>query len=86
MRSESGPACRKGVDRAIVGAGTGGCVLANRLFSDPGCPRLWIRGMPELRAVDASVMPRIVSSNIDATVFMIAEKAAHLIRGTIGPK
>jgi choline dehydrogenase len=43
-------------------------------------PELRVRGVNRLRVIDASVMPTIVSGNINAAVLMIGEKGADLVR------
>ncbi len=43
--------------------------------------QLRVHGLQGLRVIDASVMPRMISANLNASTMMIADKASDLIRG-----
>src|SRR3982751_4615906 len=46
--------------------------------------RLRVRGVERLRVIDASVMPRVVSTNTNAAAIMTAERGAALARDNAG--
>lgn len=59
----------------------GTCAMGGRAGIEGGVvdERLRVYGVRGLRVVDASIMPLQVSAHIQATVYAIAEKAAHMI-------
>jgi choline dehydrogenase len=49
-------------------------------------PELRVHGVDGLRIADASVMPAVVSGNLNAVAIMIGEKAADLLTGRERPQ
>jgi choline dehydrogenase-like flavoprotein len=45
--------------------------------------RLRVKGVTRLRVIDASVMPRVPSGNINAAVIAVAEKGADLVKASL---
>ena len=48
--------------------------------------QLRVHGLQGLRVVDASIMPRMISANLNASTLMIADKASDMIRGKTAPE
>ena len=45
-------------------------------------PELRVHGVPNLRVVDASIMPVVPNANTIAGIVMVAEKGSDMIRST----
>ena len=48
--------------------------------------RLRVHGLEGLRVIDASIMPRIISANLNASTLMIADKASAFLRNRAAPE
>lgn len=48
--------------------------------------QLRVHGLQNLRVIDASIMPRMISANLNASTMMIADKASDIIRGRAAPE
>ncbi|XP_011705650.1 PREDICTED: glucose dehydrogenase [FAD, quinone]-like, partial [Wasmannia auropunctata] len=73
--------CMIRISSSTVFHPSGTCKMGPR--GDPTAvvdPRLKVIGIEGLRVVDASIMPEIVSAHINLPVYMIAEKAADMIK------
>ena len=69
---------RQPAETAFHPAGTNAMGTGNMAVVD-GQGR--VHGLQGLRVVDASIMPEIVTGNLNAPTIMMAEKIADLIRG-----
>jgi choline dehydrogenase len=48
--------------------------------------QLRVHGLEGLRVIDASIMPTMLSANLNAATLMLADKASDLIRGKVPPE
>ena len=48
--------------------------------------QLRVHGLEGLRVIDASVMPTMLSANLNAATLMLADKASDVIRGKAPPE
>ena len=48
--------------------------------------QLRVHGLEGLRVIDASIMPTMLSANLNAATLMLADKASDLIRGRTPPE
>ena len=66
-----------------------GCTCRMGPASDPLAvvdDQLRVHGLEGLRVIDASIMPRMISANLNASTLMIADKASDLIRAKAAPE
>ena len=66
-----------------------GCTCRMGPASDPNAvvdDELRVHGLEALRVIDASIMPRMISANLNASTLMIADKASDMIRGKRAPE
>lgn len=66
-----------------------GCTCRMGPASDPNAvvdDQLRVHGLEALRVIDASIMPRMISANLNASTLMIADKASDMIRGKRAPE
>lgn len=61
----------------------GTCAMLPRELGGVVDPTLKVHGTANVRVVDASVIPHLVSGHTSAVVYALAEKAADLIKASL---